>query len=390
MDLRVATDLRVFITVPSSRFNLLAANFNMSLFLLLISCCIGLSAIYECSSAHNLLIITVTPSGTDSPLCLRGEESCSSFDYVLTNLANPDLKKPLFKRVSVVVTYSQELVTLSYEVGTIVDLTILGQGDVVFTCTTGKDVKNYEGFTIKGSDYARIHIKGIQIEKCSWNHNSYITAQQLIFTWFDKVKLEDCVIRDGVNVAFKSIRHTIIDTCTFSNISSRTNDITKQYSLLPIISIGQSDRGNAVQTVPRSIVMRNMEISGSNGTSPFTIYLPCVPVPPYDPSRNINCSEGTGIRQIIVENSTFFNNALASQKPSPTLYLSKESGNVPVNFTIKDCHFDDAFPPLTLQLSSAPDIHVDMNILDSRGWQGLNVIQYGGEATVHSNIDNCY
>ena len=228
-------------------------------------------------------------------------------------------------------------------------------------------------------------------------------------TWFDKVKLEDCVIRDGVNVVFQSIRHLIIDKCTFSNISylrssDSSNPSPPPNAQYPIVSIGEFNLWTTRETVPRSIVMRNMQITDSNGTSIFTIYLPCVPdtTNPYKP-----CLEGSGIRQIIVENSTFYNNAPAycascanpASSESPILYLSKESGNVPVNFTINDCDFRaNAFPPLTLLLSATPDIYVDMNIIDTMlysfdfsGWLGLNVIREGnGGAIVRSNIEGCY
>ena len=142
-----------------------------------------------------------------------------------------------------------------------------------------------------------------------------------------------------------------------------------------------------------------MKVLDSNGTSFFTVHLPCNKVSTsYD-----TCLEETGVRQIIVENSTFLNNAptydriiFSYKEPSPILYLNKDSGNAPVNYTIKDSHFYyNAYPgPLMIKMESTLDIHVDMNILDTQfvalnGWCGLSVTLDSGEATIHSNIEGC-
>ena len=167
----------------------------MSLFLLLIGCCIGLSAI-RCSSADNPLIITVTPDGTDTPLCLRGDESCNSFDYAMTTVTNEDLEKPI-KEAIIVVTYSQKVANTYIDLNRmILNLTIVGQGDVVFTCITSKDnILKYVELTITGSDSVRIHMKGIQIEKCLWEEETvYSVDQRMAIRWFDEVKLEDCIV----------------------------------------------------------------------------------------------------------------------------------------------------------------------------------------------------
>ena len=79
---------------------------------------------------------------------------------------------------------------------------------------------------------------------------------------------------------FQGVAHTIIENCTFSNISYlRAKDIEKGIMSppYPIISIGEPDPFQliAVRSAPRSIVMRNVKVLDSNGTSLFTVYLPC-------------------------------------------------------------------------------------------------------------------
>ena len=137
------------------------------------------------------MFITITPSGTDTPLCLLGDESCNSFDYAMTALTNEYLEKPI-KEAIIVVTYSQKVANTNIILNTMIlnNLTIVGQGDAVLTCTTSKDI--HQGFVISGSRGVRIHMKGIQIEKCLYER-AFAEDQRTGFRWFDEVKLEDCI-----------------------------------------------------------------------------------------------------------------------------------------------------------------------------------------------------
>ena len=89
----------------------------------------------HCSSAGTL-VITIMPGGTDSIKCMRGEDSCHSIDYVLGHLGESE--EQISQDVTVVVTYNQKIAS-GHAVDGITNLTIIGQGDVTFSCV------NYPG-----------------------------------------------------------------------------------------------------------------------------------------------------------------------------------------------------------------------------------------------------